>query len=259
MRDPPAQEHKTLPFFGSFVTLFGVMVRKRVLWAGSLLSILLSWWSYAQEPTPPAPPASASPAPSAAPGPTATASATPSATASPPAEESRTPPPRPENAPPDLLPETGALPTPAAAPTPAVRDLSSMAPQALAAPGPASAAQRLKDTLRFREIRTVTEREPYAIFLWRSAGEAHTIEDRREYLRAYYHYLAARMHKLEPRLDTTIKSYEFGQLALVTQLNIIPTVPQRELETAAPAPRKSRVQSSAVPSPAGQAQSLNAR
>ena len=106
-----------------------------------------------------------------------------------------------------------------------------------------SAAQKIKDAIRFREIRTLAERDPYAIWLYYYAGRASTFEDRRQYLRLYYHYLGARMRKLEPRLSAMINGYEWGQVSLVTKTGIRRTIPLRELEkrkAAKPNERKAR-------------------
>lgn len=170
------------------------------------------------------------------PTPSADTSPTPGAPVSPEAtpEPVITPlPPPPETAAPDLLPETNALPQPHAAPAPNPLDLipGGPVPQGVIPPNTQSgAAQRIKDTIRFREIRTLAERDPYAISLRYYADRAVTFEQRREYLRLYYHFLGARMRKLEPRLNPLIFSYEWSQVALVTQANIRPTIPLRELE-----------------------------
>ncbi len=135
--------------------------------------------------------------------------------------------------PPDLLPESSALPAPSATPPPSTFDLlpNPIAPQAFApANGQGSAEQKYKDAVRFREIRTLTARDPYAISLVRYADHALTPEGRREYLRAYYHYTADRMRRLEPRLSKLISVYENARVGSVTQFNIKPTIPVYELE-----------------------------
>ena len=187
------------------------MANAGAFWLGGLLGALLCVLAHAQEPTPETPVL-----PEATPEPTATPAPAP-----------------PETAAPELLPESNALPQPRTTPGPNPRDLipSGPVPQALLPPtAQASAAQKLKDSIRFREIRTLAERDPYAISLWYYAGRAVTFEDRRQYLRLYYHYLASRMRKLEPRLNPLISSYEMGQIGLLTQTNIRPTVPLRELD-----------------------------
>ena len=175
----------------------------------------------AQEPTPP-PEAGGSPSPEAPALPEVTP------------EPLITPVP-PESTAPDLLPETNALPQPRNTPAPAPNPLDLLpggpVPQGVIPPGTqSSGAQKIKDTIRFREIRTLAERDPYAIWLQYYADRASTLEYRRQYLRLYYHYLGARMRRLEPRLSAMINGYEWGQVALVTQAGIRRTVPLRELE-----------------------------
>jgi hypothetical protein len=175
----------------------------------------------AQEPTPP-PETNVSPTPEAPALPEATP------------EPLITPVPSPPgSAAPDLLPETNALPQPPRTPAPNPLDLlpGGPVPQGVIPPGTqSSAAQKLRDAIRLREIRTLAERDPYAISLRYYAGRAATFETKRQYLRLYYHYLGARMRKLEPRLSALINGYEWGQVALQTQANIRPTIPLRELD-----------------------------
>ena len=139
----------------------------------------------------------------------------------------------PESTAPDLLPETNALPQPRRTPAPNPFDLlpGGPVPQGTIPPTTeSSAGQKIKDAIRFREIRTLAERDPYAISLQYYAGRAATFEDRRQYLRLYYHYLGARMRRLEPRLAGMINGFEWGQVGLMTQANIRRTIPLRELD-----------------------------
>jgi hypothetical protein len=196
------------------------MAKAGVFWLGGLFGALFCVVAHAQEPTPPA----------ASPSPTPETPVLPEATPEPTITPVPTPP---ESTAPELLPETHALPQPRTTPGPNPLDLipSGPVPQALLPPGAqGSATQKIKDTIRFREIRTLAERDPYAIWLWYNAGRAVTFEDRRRYLRLYYHYLATRMRKLEPRLNALVNNYEQGQVSLVTQANIRPTIPLRELD-----------------------------
>ena len=169
------------------------------------------------------PPVPASPAPSL-PGDILEPQPSPEATA--------TPVPTPEKAAPDLLPESGALPSPSASPPAhAVPDLipNLVAPRAFLPPEPPlSAGQKIRDAIRFRELRTLAERSPYAIWLWRSADHALTAEGRRQYLRAYYRYTAGTMLKLEPRLTSMIKAYANARIQSTLQHNLLPTIPSYE-------------------------------
>jgi hypothetical protein len=141
------------------------------------------------------------------------------------------------------LPETNALPQPRITPAPNPLDLlpGGPVPQGVIPPGTqSSAAQKIKDAIRFREIRTLAERDPYSISLQYYAGRAATFEEKRQYLRLYYHYLGARMRKLEPRLTSMISGFEWGQVAQVTQAGIHRTIPLRELDQRKVTERKAR-------------------
>jgi hypothetical protein len=162
-----------------------------------------------------------------------------------PAREASSPSPSPQPSVPALLPESNQLPAAPSATPPAAPhrpyDLIPEGPR----PGPPppsqnrpSATQQLADKIRFRELRTAAQRDPYAIKLWLTAKQAPTVEARREYLRAYYHYLGARMRELEPRLKAMIDAYEAASVAGSTQINIRPTIPLRDLEHEAAGPSK---------------------
>jgi hypothetical protein len=199
------------------------MANAAKFWLGGLFGAAFCVFglSHAQEPTPP-PEANVSPTPGTPTLPEATP------------EPLITPVPSPpESAAPDLLPETNALPQPRRTPAPNPFDLipGGPVPQGVIPPGTqSSAGQKIKDAIRFREIRTLAERDPYAISLQYYAGRAATFEEKRQYLRLYYHYLGARMRKIEPRLSGMINGYEWGQVAVVTQTNIRRTIPLRELD-----------------------------
>jgi hypothetical protein len=140
-----------------------------------------------------------------------------------------TPVPTPEKGAPDLLPESGALPAPSATPPArAVPDLipNPVVPRAFLPPeAPQSAAQKIKDAIRFRELRTLAEGDSYAIRLWWTANRTATAEGRRQYLRAYYRYTASSMLRLEPRLAAMIKAYENARMQSTLQHNLQPTIP----------------------------------
>ena len=161
-----------------------------------------------------------------------------------PAPEAISPTPAPQPTPPQLLPESGQLPA-APSPTPPLRNAPrqpyDLIPEGVRpAPSPAlqnrpSAAQRLADTVRFRQLRTIAQNDPHALTLWLTAQKAPTIESRREYTRAYYQFLGARMRALEPRLKAQIDAYEKAGVASATQVNIRPTIPLRDLHRKAEA------------------------
>ena len=162
----------------------------------------------------------------------------PSATATPQSESvqlpaaSPTPSPTPEmQQAPQLLPESNALP-----PRPAERVLPpDMMPQGVkpqipgAIPNPTSAEQLEKDRVRFRQLRTIAARDPYAIYLSRKASTERTDEMKREYLRVYYITMSDIMRKVEPRLKPLIDSYEALNIARTAPLGIRPTVPARDV------------------------------
>jgi len=161
-----------------------------------------------------------------------------------PAPEAISPTPAPQPTAPQLLPESSQLPA-APSPTPPLRNAPrqpyDLIPEGVRpAPSPAlqnrpSAAQRLADTIRFRQLRTIAQNDPHALTLWLTAQKAPTIESRREYTRAYYQFLGARMRALEPRLKAQIDAYEKAGVASATQVNIRPTIPLRDLHRKAEA------------------------
>lgn len=155
------------------------------------------------------------------------------------AQEATSPAPSPEPSAPALLPESGQLPAPSPTPPAAPRRPYDLIPEG-ARPAPAplfqnkpSAAQQLADRIRFRQLRTIAQNDPYSIQLWLMAKQACTLDGLREYLRAYYHYLGARMRALEPRLKAMIDAYEAARVASAIQVNIRPTIPLRDLPRAA--------------------------
>jgi len=85
------------------------------------------------------------------------------------------------------------------------------------------------DRIRFRQLRTIAQNDPFALKLWSTAQQAPTIDGRREYTRAYYHYVGVRMRALEPRLKAMIDAYETTGITSAIQVNIRPTIPLRDL------------------------------
>jgi hypothetical protein len=133
---------------------------------------------------------------------------------------------------PELLPESKTLPAPPPQ-TPLPPDLipggTKPKPPGPPAPNPASAEQQEKDKVRFRQIRTIAQRNPFAIYLLRRAMLEKTDEGEREYLRDYYTTMGDQMRKLEPRLKPVIDAFEFVNIAFLSQFNIRPTIPLRDI------------------------------
>jgi hypothetical protein len=133
---------------------------------------------------------------------------------------------------PELLPESKTLPVqPPETPLPPdlIPEGTKPKPPGLPAPNPASAEQKEKDKIRFRQIRTIAQRNPFAIYLLRRAVLKRTDEGKREYLRAYYTTMCDQMRKLEPRLKPVIDAFENGNVARLSQLVIRPTIPLRDI------------------------------
>jgi hypothetical protein len=133
---------------------------------------------------------------------------------------------------PQLLPERNELPAQPAA-TPSLRDLipegsKALLPSSLL-PSPASAEQLEKDKFRFREIRTIAARNPYAIHLLRRARSQSTDELKREYLRVYYITMCDEMRKLEPRLKPIIDVFENLNVGRSAPVGQRPTIPGRDI------------------------------
>jgi hypothetical protein len=132
---------------------------------------------------------------------------------------------------PQLLPESNALPTQPAE-TPLPRDLMPQGTKPSipgSVPNPTSAEQLEKDKFRFRQLRTIAARNPYAIYLWRRARLERTDEMKREYLRVYYITMCDEMRRLEPRLKPMIDGFENATVGRVSQVSQRPTVPERDI------------------------------
>jgi hypothetical protein len=145
-------------------------------------------------------------------------------------EGSPAPTPEPQIAP-DLLPESKTLPPlpPESALPP---DLIPERPKPVKAtplPNPGSAEQLEKDRIRFRQIRTIAVRDPFAIYLAKRANQDKTEEGRREYFRAYYTSMAIHMRKLEPKLKPLIDGFEAGNIGRFSPIGLRPTIPLRDV------------------------------
>ena len=132
----------------------------------------------------------------------------------------------------ELLPESKTLPVQPPQ-TPLPPDLIPQGAQPKLpgppAPNPASAEQQEKDKVRFRQIRTIAQRDPFAVYLLRRAMLEKTDEGLREYLREYYITMGEQMRKLEPRLKPVIDAFENGNIGRLSQFNIRPTIPLRDI------------------------------
>lgn len=134
-------------------------------------------------------------------------------------------------APPDLLPESKSLPAqPTGTPSPLdlIPEGSKVEIPTFPANKP-SAEQLENDKRRFRQLRTIAGRDPYAIYLFDRAKVLKTNESRRQYLRAYYLVMCNQMRKMEPRLTAMIDAFEGGMISRVTQHNLKPTVPIQDM------------------------------
>jgi hypothetical protein len=133
---------------------------------------------------------------------------------------------------PELLPESKTLPVqPPETPLPPdlIPEGTKPKPPGLPAPNPASAEQQEKDKVRFRQIRTLARRNPFAIYLLGRAMLEKTAEGEREYLRAYYTTMCDQMRKLEPRLKPVIDAFENLNVGRLSQFGIRPTIPLRDI------------------------------
>ena len=126
---------------------------------------------------------------------------------------------------PQLLPESNALPLPPPE-TPLPPLPQDLIPQGAkpqfpgSIPNPTSAEQLEKDRIRFRQIRTIAVRNPYAIYFLRRARLASTDEMKREYLRVYYTTMCDQMRKLEPRLKLMIDAFENANIGRASQTRL---------------------------------------
>jgi hypothetical protein len=182
---------------------------------------------------------SASPSASPAPSPSALTAPSPTPTPQIPRDlipnPSAVPVPTPPPSAPDLLPESNKLPpTPTPGPNPA--DLIPHGiPIGTPTPTPKPLAeQAVKDKARFREILTIAKLDPHSVEIWTNAAKAGNLEYKREWLRQYDSYVSGVMRKLEPRLKTTIDTWERTQVYTHSQHNIRPTIPLRDLQSSAP-------------------------
>jgi hypothetical protein len=146
-------------------------------------------------------------------------------------QESPTPSVEPQ-APADLLPESKTLP----APPPNIPSPFDLIPEGTKIEIPAfpankpSAEKQENDNRRFRQIRTIAARDPYAIYLFDRAKLTKTDTSRRRYMRAYYLAMCGQMRRLEPKLKATIDAFENGMISRVFQHNIKPTIPPEDLD-----------------------------
>jgi hypothetical protein len=164
-----------------------------------------------------------------------------------PAEKSASPAPSPEASPeaspspspqmpPELLPESKTLPTqpPASQQVPGAPELRDLIPEGTlpqmpTAPTKPLLSQQEQDKVRFRQLRTIAARNPYAIYLWEYAKWAKTEQSRREILRLYFQSMCAQMRRMEPRLKAMIDGFELATVSKFDQTKVQPTIPIRDL------------------------------
>jgi hypothetical protein len=131
-----------------------------------------------------------------------------------------------------LLPQPNALPSPPPVP-PNLRDLM---PQPIppaapgATPNPGSAEQQDINKIRFRQLRTIAARDPYARYLLRRALNESDDEMKREYMRVYYITMCDEMRRLEPRLKGMIDGFEAAYVGRYSPIGTRPTIPGRDID-----------------------------
>jgi hypothetical protein len=165
---------------------------------------------------------------SPSPSPTPSELATPEQPPAEPAPE-LSPSPEPEPSPtpsPEQLPESDQLPT-APEPGPLPPDLI---PEGRIPPIPLfqtkpSAEQKVKDAIRFRQLRTMASRHPNVIAWDHQAKLARTEYGKREALKQYYQWMGYLMQRKEPRLKPMIDVFVGLALSRLAQTRIEPTVP----------------------------------
>jgi hypothetical protein len=134
-----------------------------------------------------------------------------------------------------LLPQPNALPSPPPVP-PAPPNLRDLIPQPIppatpgATPNPGSAEQQDIYRVRFRQLRTIAARDPYARYLLRRAQNAPDNETKRAYMRVYYITMCDEMRKLEPRMKALIDGFEAGYVARYSPVGTRPTIPERDMD-----------------------------
>jgi hypothetical protein len=194
-----------------------------------LILVIAVFWAKAALGQEAEPMAAPSPSPSPA---EKTESPAPSPAASPEASPSPSP-----QLPPDLLPESKTLPPqpPESQQVPEAPTLRDLIPEGTmpqippAQPSKPLASQQEQDKVRFRQLRTVAARNPYAIYLWEYAKWAKTEQSRREILRLYYQSMCAQMRRMEPRLKAMIDAFEGVTVGRSDQTRVQPTIPIRDL------------------------------
>jgi hypothetical protein len=167
----------------------------------------------------------ASPSPSPTPSELATPEQAPT---EPVPELSPTPEPEPSPTPtPEQLPESDQLPT-QPEPGPLPQDLipegriPQTPPLYQAKP---SAEQKVKDAIRFRQLRTMASRHRNVIAWDHQAKLARTEYGKREALKQYYQWMGYLMQRKEPRLKPMIDGFVGLALSRLAQTRIEPTVP----------------------------------
>lgn len=88
-----------------------------------------------------------------------------------------------------------------------------------------SPGERARNQARLAEIRAIAMRNSRAVDLLKEANGALTDEAKREFMRAYYHTLCARMRSLDPGIAQTISEFERSEIRkLASGPSHLPTV-----------------------------------
>jgi hypothetical protein len=96
--------------------------------------------------------------------------------------------------------------------------------------------QQAMDRVQFRKLRTAVVSDPYGLYLWDHSKHSNTLEEHREYVRAYFHYLSDKMRKIalkqgpmDPFLTQLIDTYERENVGAAVQgRGVRPTIPLRD-------------------------------
>ena len=117
-----------------------------------------------------------------------------------------------------------ALPDSAFAdPNAVIPDDASSAPPAPMGPSAGEIERKLK--IRYKELRTETDKDPAVHSLWEQAQSAKSFEDERAALREYYRLLFKKIKKADKALTSRCDTLEAAYLARLAQTRIEPTIP----------------------------------
>jgi hypothetical protein len=117
---------------------------------------------------------------------------------------------------PDLLPESSELPELVPATTPKNSQVTAAT----------TSTENIEEKQRFERIRSQAANDPHALYLLKRAKHSLKFATRRNYLRAYYVTLAVRMRKLDPKLKSTIDTYERAKVQEIGEGNVLRHTPR---------------------------------